>query len=154
GAKGAADEEENSGRAGNASEERGRVGSGPSGGADAHGDGDHAAGSARVGLCGRVGGTGWVVSRGGEGPGRSQGPAGGPAHGSSLGHGGHRAHLRRPPGPSAPTAGPTANRPGSDLALGGGVSRARSTDRPAAAAAAGRGLDAPVRGESRGAAAR
>src|SRR6266545_6832016 len=83
-----------------------------------------------------------------------RGPASGPAHASSLGHDGHGADVRRPtrPDPTAPGAGDDWR--GSDLAVGGGVSGPGSADRADDAAAARRSADAPLRGQSRGAAER
>src|SRR5262249_2203148 len=150
GAKGAADEEENRERARNASREWDGRGAGPARRADADGDGDDAPGSARLGPWAGAGGPGRALSRGGSGPGRGEGAAPAGAHPSALGDGGDRADVRGPARADVPPAG--AGHPGrrSALALGGPVSGPRSADRADDATAAGRGVDAPVRGESRG----
>src|SRR5438445_13873358 len=85
------------------------------------------------------------------------GPKGRPstaAHPSSLGNGSDGAHLRRSACAGAPPPRAADDRRGSDVALGGGVSRSRSADRPDDAAAPRRGVDAPLRGQPRGAAER
>src|SRR5437867_3252965 len=120
--QGAANDEENSESAANASEEWRRPGAGAPGGADARRDDDHAPALARVGPCARAGRAGRVVSRGGRGPGGPQGPASTAAHPSSLGNGGDGAYLRGPARAGAPPPRAADGRRGSDVALGGGVS--------------------------------
>src|SRR2546426_6845664 len=152
--QGAANDEENSESATNASEEWRRPGAAAPGGADARRDDDHAPALARVGPCARAGGAERVVWRRGRRPGRAQGPASTAAHPSLLGDGGDGAHLRRSARAGAPPPRAADDRRGSDVALGGGVSRPRSPDRPDDAAAPRRGIDASLRGQSGGAAER
>src|SRR6266705_1242006 len=85
--QGAANDEENSESATNASEEWRRPGAAAPGGADARRDDDHAPALARVGPCARAGRAGRAVSRRGRGAGWAQRPASTAAHPSSLGHG-------------------------------------------------------------------
>jgi hypothetical protein len=66
---------------------------------------------------------------------------------TELTFGGRRLHV-------VPAPGAADDRRGSDLALGGGVSGPGPADRADDAAAPRRGVDAPLRGQSRGATAR
>src|SRR6266852_7273023 len=152
--QGAANDEENRERAAKASGEWRGPGAGTPRGADAGRDDDHAPALARVGPCARAGGAGRAVSRGGRGPGGPQRPASPAAHPSSLGHGGDGALLRRAAGAGAAPPRAADGRRGSDVALGGGVSRPGPADRADDAATARRGVDAPLRGQSRSAAER
>src|SRR6266581_2572967 len=83
-----------------------------------------------------------------------QRPASTAAHPSSLGHSGDGAHLRRAARAGAPPPRAADDRWGSDVAVGRGVSRPGPADRADDAAAAGRGVDARLRRQSRGAAER
>src|SRR5712692_8204000 len=142
--QGAANDEENRERAAKASGEWGGPGAGAPGGADARRDDDHATALARVGPCAGVGRAGRTVSRGGRSPGGPQRPASPAAHASSLGDGGDGAHFRGPARAGASPPRAANGRRGSDVALGGGVSRPGSADRADDAAAARRGVDAPL----------
>src|SRR5207247_2983948 len=134
--QGAANDEENSENARNASEEWRRPGAAAPGGADAGRDDDHAPALARVGPCAGAGRAGRTVARGGRGAGGPEGPASTGAHPSSLGHGGDGAHLRGPAPAGAPPPRAADGRRGSDVALGGSVSRPGPADRADDAAAA------------------
>src|SRR5947207_12241332 len=118
--QGAANDEENSESAANASEEWRRPGAGAPGGADAHRHDDHPPALARVGSCARAGRAGRVVSRGGRGAGGPQRPASTAARPSSLGHGGDGAHLRRTARAGTPPPRAADDRWGSDVAFGRG----------------------------------
>ena len=80
--------------------------------------------------------------------------ASGAAHPSSLGRDGDGADVRRPTRAGSTTPSAANDRRGSDPAVGGGVSGPGPADRADDATAPCRGVDAPLRGQSRGAAER